>query len=94
MNVKTALVTIAKDVDVEAGKLLHELATAEKATPKAAAAIAVILAAVGKSIADVQSAAQNPAQVLDISFDKATAADLEAVWSDVVEAAAQLGIKL
>jgi hypothetical protein len=94
MAVTSEAKVILKDVEVEAGKVLSFLAKAQKATPGAVAGIAAILGGVGKAIGDVQSAASNPTQVLNISFDQQTAADIKAVWPDIQKAAADLGIKL
>jgi len=94
MDVKKEATVIVKDVEVEAGKLLNFVAKAQKATPAAVAGLATILGGVGKAIGDVQSAAANPTQVLSISFDQQTAADLKAVWPDVKAAVADLGIKV
>jgi hypothetical protein len=85
---------IVKDIEVAADKVLSFVAKAQKATPAAVAGLAVVLSAVGKAVSDVQSAAVTPTQVLNLSFDFATFADLKAVWPDVEKLAATLGIKL
>jgi hypothetical protein len=94
MSVKTALVTVAKDVDLAATDVLKVLANVEKKSPAAVAALGVLLGAVGKAVSDVQTGAQTPADLVNVSFDSATFADLKAVWPDVVSFAATLGIKL
>jgi len=81
-----------KDVEVGAAKLLNFLTKAEKVTPRAAAAIAVVLGAADKAITDGTGAAA--AGGLNILLDEQTAADLKAVWSDVKSDIAELGIKL
>jgi hypothetical protein len=92
MSVKTALVKVGDDVEVEAGKLLHDLASAEAATPKVAAAIGVLFAATDKATADAQGAAAS--EGLNITLDKQTASDLVAVWNDAKSDVAKLGVKL
>jgi len=94
MSIKTAIVTIGKDVEITAEDALHLIAKAESETPQVAGALGVLLGAFGKAIADVQSGAQAPTQVLNIAFDEQVFADLKAVWPDVQKFAATLGIKL
>lgn len=94
MGVKSAVVTIAKDIELAAEDALHFIAKAEKQTPQVAGALGVVLAAVGKAIADAQSIAQAPAQTLNISFDQQVFADLKAVWPDLKVFVGTLGIKL
>lgn len=93
-GIKHSLITIAKNLDIAATDALHFIANVEKKSPAAVAALGVVLGAISKAIADVQSGAENPAQALDVSFDSATFADLKAVWPDLVAFSATLGIKL
>jgi hypothetical protein len=81
-----------KDVEVDAGKVLNYLAKAEKATPEAAAGLAVVLGAVSKAVTDGSAAAA--ASGVNISLDSQTVSDLKAVWPDIKSFAATLGIKL
>jgi hypothetical protein len=94
MSAKTALVTIAKDIEIAAEDALHFVRKAETETPQVAGALGVVLGAVGKAIADAQSIASAPAQTLSISFDQQVFADLKAVWPDLKAFAQSLGIKL
>jgi hypothetical protein len=94
MSAKGAVVTIAKDVEIAAEDALHFVQKAEKETPQIAGAVAVVFQAVGTAIAAVQSGAQNPTQVLSIQFDQQVYTDLKAVWPDVKNFLATLGIKV
>jgi hypothetical protein len=94
MSAKTALVTIAKDIQIAAEDALHFVAKAEAQTPQVAGALGVLLGAVGKAIADAQSVANAPTQTLNITFDQQVFADLKAVFPDVKTFVATFGIKL
>lgn len=94
MTVKTALVTLGKDVELAAEDALHFVQKAESETPQVAGALGVVLGAIGKAITDVQSGAAMPTQVLNLQFDSQVFADLKAVWPDVKVFAGTLGIKL
>lgn len=83
---------LIKDVEVDAAKVLSFLARAEKATPGAAAGLAVLLGSVSKAVSDGSAAAG--ASGLNFSLDQQTFADLKAVWPEVKTLAATLGIKL
>jgi hypothetical protein len=89
-----ALVTIGKDIEIAAEDALHFVQKAQSKTPQVAGALGVLLAAVGKALADTQTAAQTPTQVLNITFDEQVFADLKAVWPDVKDFAGTLGIKI
>jgi hypothetical protein len=93
-KIKGALITVAKDVDIAASDALKFVAGVEKKSPAAFAGLAVVLGSVAKVLGDVQAAAANPAQAFSVSFDQATAADLKAVWPDIVQLCATWGIKL
>jgi hypothetical protein len=94
VTAKTALVTIAKDVEIAAEDALHFVQKAESETPQVAGALGVVLAAVGKALADAESIAGAPAQALSVTFDQQVLADLKAVWPDVVAFATTFGVKL
>lgn len=94
MSVKTAIITIGKDVEIAAEDALHFVQKAEEKTPQVAGALGVVLGGVGKAIADVDSIAGAPAQTLSISFDQSVLADLKAVWPELKDFVATLGVKL
>jgi len=94
MSTKTALVTIAKDVEIAAEDALHFVQKTTTEIPQVAGALGVLLGATAKAISAVESAANSPIQVLSLSFDEQVFADLKAVWPDLVKFAATLGIKL
>jgi hypothetical protein len=94
MSVKTTLVTIAKDVEVEAGKLLAALSTVARVTPIAAAALGTILAAFAAVLEQVQAGATNPSELLSAQFDEQFWTNIKSAWADVKALAADLGIKL
>jgi|HubBroStandDraft_2_1064218.scaffolds.fasta_scaffold1235809_2 hypothetical protein len=94
MSVKTAMVTIGKDVEIAAEDALHFVQKAELETPEVAGALGVLLGAIGKAIAAVQSGASQPTQILSLTFDQQVFTDLRVVWPDVAKFAATLGIKL
>jgi hypothetical protein len=94
MSIKPALVTIEKDIEIAAETALHFVAKTNAEIPEVAGALGVVLSAVGKAIADVQSAAQSPTQVLNISFDQQVYTDLKAVWPQVQAFVATLGVKI
>jgi hypothetical protein len=88
------LVEIADGIEVAAEDALRFVEKAETKTPQVAGALGVVLGAVGKAISDVETGAQTPTQVLNISFDQQVYADLKAVWPDVKTFVATLGVKL
>lgn len=67
-----------------AGKVLH-------AAPSVVAALAVLVTAAEKPLAELAGAAANP---INIPLDIQTAADLKAVWPEVKVFLRTLGIKL
>lgn len=87
------IVTIGKDIEVTAEKLLGFVRKAESITPQAAAGLGVVLSAVDKALSDADAVAQSPTQALNISFDQQTLADVKAVWPDIKAFIAELGIK-
>ena len=86
---------IVKDIDVAAEKLLSWIKGAARAiviTPTVVAALGVLLGAVGKAIADGQTAITDKG--LNIAIDEQTWTDIRAVWPDIVTLAKDVGIKL
>ena len=94
MNV---FVTIEKDVEVAAEKLLgwfgkaaSEVNKIQIAEPKVVSALGTILGAVEAVVGDAAGVAANPS----IALASETVVALKAVWPDVKAFAATLGIKL
>ena len=88
------LVNIEKGIEIAAEDALKWLTGANKAltaAPQVIAALATLVGAVEKPIAELAGAAANP---LNIALDIQTARDLEAVWPDVKKFLATLGVKL
>lgn len=94
MDVKKALVTFEKDVDVDAQKLLHFLSGVTKNSPKAVAALAVMIGGFSKVLEDTSSAAENPSALLAQQFDASFWTDLKACWPELQSFAADFGIKV
>ena len=87
------LVNIEKGIEVAAEDVLKWLTGANKAlkaAPQVIAALATLIAAVEKPIAELAGAASNP---LNIALDIQTARDLRAVWPDVKAFLTTLGVK-
>jgi len=88
------LVNIEKGIEIAAEDALKWLSgtnKALKATPQVVAALATLIGAMEKPIAELAGAASNP---LNIALDIQTAQDLKAVWPDVKAFLATLGVKL
>lgn len=87
------LVNIEKGIEIAAEDALKWLTGADKAlkaAPQVVAALATLIGAVEKPIAELAGAAANP---LNIALDIQTAQDLKAVWPDVKTFLASLGVK-
>jgi hypothetical protein len=67
-----------------------DLAKVTAATPKVAAALAVVLAQVGAAVSDVSGAAA--AGGLNFTLDQATLTAIKAVWPDVTAFLLTLGV--
>ncbi len=88
------LVNIEKGIEIGAEDALKWLTGANKAlhaAPEVVAALATLLGAVERPLADLAGAASNP---LNIPLDVQTVNDLKAVWPQVKTFLASLGIKL
>jgi hypothetical protein len=87
------LVNIEKGIEIGAEDALKWLTGANKAlkaAPQVIAALATLIVAVEKPIAELAGAASNP---LNIALDIQTATDLKAVWPDVKAFLCSLGVK-
>ena len=87
------LVNIEKGIEIGAEDALKWLTGVDKAlhaAPAAIAALAILVAAMEKPLAELAGAAANP---LNIPLDIETAADLKAVWPEVKLFMRSLGIK-
>ena len=87
------LVNIEKGIEIGAEDALKWLSGANKAlkaTPTVVAALATLIGAVEKPIAEVAGVAANP---LNIALDIQTVNDLKAVWPEVHQFLATLGVK-
>jgi hypothetical protein len=87
------LVNIEKGIEIGAEDALKWLAGADKAVhaaPAVVAALATMIGAVEKPLADVAGAAQNP---LNIALDIQTVTDLRAAWPEVKQFMITLGVK-
>ena len=87
------LVNIEKGVEIAAEDALKWLTGANKAlhtAPEVVAALATLISAVEKPLADVAGAAQNP---LNISLDIQSVQDLKAAWPAVKLFLGSLGVK-
>ncbi|HET7104490.1 MAG TPA: hypothetical protein VFI20_10430 [Terracidiphilus sp.] len=88
------LVNIEKGIEIAAEDALKWLTGAHKtlnAAPEVIAALATLLGAVEKPLAELAGAAANP---LNIALDVQTATDLKAVWPQVKSFLKTLGIQL
>ncbi len=87
------LVNIEKGIEIAAEDALKWLTSANKAlhaAPEVVAALATLITALEKPLADVSGAAQNP---LNIPLDIQTVHDLKATWPAVKQFLTSLGVK-
>jgi hypothetical protein len=87
------LVNIEKGIEIGAEDALKWLTGAGKAlhaAPEVVAALATLIGAVEKPMAELAGAAANP---LNIPLDIQTVTDLKAVWPDVKQFLGTLGVK-
>lgn len=87
------LVNIEKGIEIGAEDVLKWLIGAEKvlhAAPAVVAALATMVAAMEKPLAELAGAAANP---LNIPLDIQTAKDLKASWPQVKAFLSSLGVK-
>ncbi len=87
------LVNIEKGIEIGAEDALRWLSGANKAlkaAPQVIAALATLVGAVEKPLAELAGAAANP---LNIVLDIQTAKDLKTVWPDVLAFLSTLGVK-
>ena len=87
------MVSIEKGIEVGAADVLKWLAGASKvlgAAPSVIAALGTLVGALDKPVMELAAAAQNP---LNITLDVQTVHDLKAVWPDVKQFLATLGVK-
>jgi hypothetical protein len=87
------LVNIEKGIEIGAEDVLKWLTGANKAlhaAPEVVAALATLIGAFEKPLADISGAAANP---LNIALDIQTVNDLKATWPSVKEFLSSLGIK-
>jgi hypothetical protein len=88
------LVSIEKGIEIGAQDALKWLAGADRslnAAPAVIAALATLIGALDKPISDLAGAAANP---LNIPLDIQTVRDMKAVWPEVRQFIASLGVKL
>jgi hypothetical protein len=86
------VVNIEKGIEVGAEDVLRWLTGAEKvlhAAPAVIAALATLVGAMEKPLAELSGAAANP---LNIALDIETAKDLEAIWPEVKAFLVSLGV--
>ena len=87
------LVNIEKGIEIGAEDALKWLTGANRAlhaAPKVIAALATLISAFEKPLAELAGAAANP---LNIALDIQTANDLKAAWPDVLAFVRALGVK-
>jgi len=87
------LVNLEKGIEIGAEDALKWLSGANKtlkATPAVIAALATLIGAVEKPLAEVAGVAANP---LNILLDIQTVNDLKAVWPEVKQFLTTLGVK-
>ena len=87
------LVNIEKGIEIGAEDALKWLTGANKAlkaAPEVIAALATLVGAVEKPLADLAGAAANP---LNIALDIQTVTDLKAAWPEVKAFLVTLGVK-
>lgn len=87
------LVSVEKGIEIGAEDALKWLSGANraiKAAPSVVAALATLVSALEKPIAEVGATAANP---LNIALDIHTVQDMKAVWPDVKQFLTTLGVK-
>jgi hypothetical protein len=87
------LVSIEKGIEIGAEDALKWLAGADrtlKAAPSVIAALATLIGAVDKPLLDASAVVANP---LNIPLDIQTVRDIKAVWPEVRQFLASLGVK-
>ncbi len=87
------LVSIEKGIEIGAEDALRWLTGTQKAlkaAPEVIAALATLVSALEKPMAELAGAAANP---LNITLDIQTVKDLDAVWPEVKQFLATLGVK-
>jgi hypothetical protein len=87
------LVNMEKGIEIGAQDILKWLTGANKAlsaAPAVIAALATLVGAVEKPMAELAGAAANP---LNIALDVQTVTDLKAAWPDVKKFLGTLGVK-
>jgi len=87
------LVNLEKNIEIGAEDALKWLTGADKAlhaAPEVVAALATLVGAVEKPLAELAGAAANP---LNIALDLQTVTDLKAVWPEVKQFLSSLGVK-
>jgi len=87
------LVNIEKGIEIgaeDALKWLSKMDKAVHAAPEVVAALATLISAVEKPLADVAGVAQNP---LNVSLDIQTVQDLKATWPAVKQFLSTMGVK-
>ena len=87
------LVSIEKGIEIGAEDVLKWLTRANQAlhaAPEVVAALATLIGAVEKPLADISGAAANP---VNIALDIQTVNDLKAVWPAVKQFLSTLGVK-
>jgi hypothetical protein len=87
------LVSIEKGIEIGAEDALKWLAGSNRTlntAPTVIAALATLIGAVDKPLAEIAGAASNP---LNIALDIQTARDIKAVWPEVKQFLATLGVK-
>jgi hypothetical protein len=87
------LVNIEKGIEIGAEDALKWLTGANKAlsaAPAVIAALATLVGAVEKPLAELAGAAANP---LNVALDVQTVTDLKAAWPDVKKFLGTLGVK-
>lgn len=87
------LVSLEKGIEIGAEDALKWLNRADQtlqAAPRVVAALATLIAAIDKPLAEVAAAAANP---LNISLDIQTVKDMKAAWPDVKQFLATVGVK-
>jgi hypothetical protein len=87
------LVSIEKGIEIAAEDALKWLIGANKAlraAPEVVAALATLIGALEKPLADISGAAQNP---LSIALDAHTVQDLKATWPAIKQFLGSLGVK-
>ena len=87
------LVSIEKGIEIAAEDALKWLIGANKAlhaAPEVVAALATLIGALEKPLADISSAAHDP---LNLALDAHTVQDLKATWPAIKQFLGSLGVK-